>query len=272
MTDLKDLEALLPSVVAAVQDAGRTLLARYSPDARQDDGEALLAAIAANDAAVSSRLRQALLAARPDAGWTEGEEEEGALASGAWWVVDAAEGNVNHIHGRPGWGVTATLVEDGLPLLTAVVLPMRGETYTAIRDAGAFARGKPLSVSRKAELGAAIVATGQARPGEDTETLARMTRSVGAMLGHALLVSMSVPATLELVEVAAGRMDGFWQFSQVRSGLAAGALLVQEAGGIVSDTQGRPWSFASEDFLAAAPGIHAGFVAALLPIADGRAA
>jgi myo-inositol-1(or 4)-monophosphatase len=272
MTDLKDLEALLPTVVAAVQDAGRTLLARYSPQARQDDGGALAAAIAANDAAVASRLRKALLAARPDAGWVEDEEEGGALPPGAWWVVDAAEGNVNHIHGRPGWGVTATLVEDGLPTLTAVALPMSGETYTAIRGGGAFAGGRALRVSRKAELGAAIVGTGQARPGEDAETLARMARSVGVMLGQALLVRMSVPATLELVEVAAGRMDGFWQFSQVRSGLAAGALLVQEAGGIVSDAHGRPWSFASEDFLAAAPGVHAAAAAALQPASDRRAA
>lgn len=272
MTDLKDLEALLPTVVAAVQDAGRTLLTRYSPEARQNDGEALLDAIAANDAAVTSRLRQALLAARPDAGWVEDEEEGGALPPGAWWVVDAAEGNVNHIHGRTGWSVTATLVEDDMPLLTAITLPMSGETYTAIRGAGAFADGKPLNVSRKAELGVAIVATGQARPGEDAATLARMTSSVGAMLGHALLVRMSVPATLELVDVAAGRMDGFWQFSQVRSGLAAGALLVREAGGVVSDTHGRPWSFASEDFLAVAPGIHAAAVAALQPASDRRAA
>jgi myo-inositol-1(or 4)-monophosphatase len=272
MTDPKDLEALLPTVVAAVQDAGRTLLMRYSPETRQDDAEALLAAIAANDAAVRLSLRPALLAARRDDGWVEDEEEGGALPPGAWWVVDAAEGNVNHIHGRTGWGVTATLVEDGLPLLTAVVLPTRGETYTAIRGAGAFVDGKPLNVSRKAELGVAIVATGQARPGEDAETLARMTGSVGTMLGQALLVRMSVPATLELVEVAAGRMDGFWQFSQVRSGLAAGALLMQEAGGIVSDTQGRPWTFASEDFLAAAPGVHAAAVAALQPASNRRAA
>ncbi len=140
---------------------------------------------------------------------------------------------------------------------------MSGETYTAIRGGGAFVNGAALQVSRKTELGAAILGTGQARPGEDAETHARIGRSVTAMLGAALLVRMSAPATLELVEVAAGRMDGFWQHSQVRSGLAAGALLVQEAGGAVTDTHGQPWTFASEDFLAAAPGVHGAAVAAL---------
>jgi predicted dinucleotide-binding enzyme len=56
--------------------------------------------------------------------------------------------------------------------------------------------------------------------------------------------------------VAAGQIDGFWQYTDVRSGLAAGALLVSEAGGVVTDTRGRPWTLASEDFLACAPGVH----------------
>ncbi len=138
-------------------------------------------------------------------------------------------------------------------MLTAIVLPPTGETITAIRG------GRRLRQRR----GAARVSQDRARrghpehwpgpTGEDAETHARIGRAVTAMLGAALLVRMSVPATLELVEVAAGRLDGFWQHSQVRSGLSAGALLVEEAGGVVTDTHGRPWTFASEDFLAAAP-------------------
>ncbi len=123
MTDFPDLKALLPTVVAAVETAGHTLAARYSTDARPGDAAALLKAIAANDGAVTDDLRDALLAARPGSGWVEDEEEGGELPAGEWWVVDAAEGNVNHIHGRPGWGVTATLVRDDSPVLAAVVLP-----------------------------------------------------------------------------------------------------------------------------------------------------
>lgn len=76
------------------------------------------------------------------------------------------------------------------------------------------------------------------------------------MLTAGLVVQVWVPATLQLVHVAAGRMDAFWQFSDVRSGLVAGALLVTEAGGTVTDLDGKPWSAAGRDFLAAAPGIH----------------
>jgi myo-inositol-1(or 4)-monophosphatase len=78
---------------------------------------------------------------------------------------------------------------------------------------------------------------------------------------------MTVPATFELGLVAAGHIDAFWQHSDVRSGLAAGALLVSEAGGLVTDTRGRPWTLASADFLACAPGVHREAVAVLRGIA-----
>jgi len=276
MTDPTELKKVLTAAVAAVEAAGQTLLSRYSSDARPYDSATLLDALAANDAAVAEDLREALLSARPGSRWVEDEEEGGDLPNGEWWVVDPAEGNVNHIHGRADWGVTATLVQDGLPVLTAIALPMIGEIHTAIRGGGAFVNGTALRMSGKVGLGAAMVGTGQARPGEDPQTHARIGRSITRMLDEALLVRMSVPATLELVEVAAGRMDGFWQYSQVRTGLAAGALLVQEAGGIVTDTHGRPWTFASEDFLAAAPGVHPDIVARLSnieqPASDRRAA
>ncbi len=260
---MTDLETLLPNVTAAVGAAGSTLETRFSPDTRQTSLEGLLAAIDANDAAVAASLRENLLAARPGSRWIEDEEEGGALPDGEWWVVDPAEGNVNHIHGRPFWGVTATLVRDSVAVLTVVRLPMLDQTFTAIRGQGAFINGAPLHVSTKRELDAAIVGTSQGKPGEDAETFNRIGRSVTAMLKAALLVRMSVPATLELVEVAAGRMDGFWQYSQVRAGLAGGALLVEEAGGIVTDTHGQPWSLASADMLATAPGIHAATVKTL---------
>ena len=76
------------------------------------------------------------------------------------------------------------------------------------------------------------------------------------MLAGALVLRMSVPGTLQLIQVAAGRMDGFWQASQVRSGLLAGGLLVAEAGGTVTDLHGMPWNLASDHFLAVAPALH----------------
>lgn len=113
-----------------------------------------------------------------------------------------------------------------------------------------------MRASAKSDLKAALVGTGQAKPNEDAETHRQMTESLRAMLQAGLVVHVSVPATLQLVEVAAGRRDVFWQASQVRSGLLAGALLVAEAGGTISDMKGQPWRLDSKDFLASAPGLH----------------
>ncbi|WP_329177761.1 inositol monophosphatase family protein [Streptomyces sp. NBC_01477] len=266
-TTPSDLDrTLLPQVTAAVQAAGVTLRERYTEYARGADLDAITEEIHANDEAVLDVLREPLLAARPGSRWTEDELAGGALPAGEWWVVDPAEGNINHVHGMQEWAVTATLVSDNRPVLTVVHLPLTGETYTAVAGRGALLDGAPLHVSAKTDLGAALTGTGQARPGEDERTFRRIGDSVTAMLINGLVVRVSVPATLQLIHVAAGRTDAFWQFSDVRSGLVAGALLVAEAGGTVTDTRGEPWTPASSDFLAAAPGIHAAATEVLAPI------
>ncbi|MFJ4919943.1 inositol monophosphatase family protein [Streptomyces sp. NPDC088725] len=250
-------DALLSQVTACVFAAGTYLRERFSPDARLWDLREIATAAHANDETVLSVLKAPLLAARPGSGWVEDELESGVLPTGEWWVVDPVEGNINHVHGLTEWAVTATLVRDNTPVLTVVHLPLTGDTYTALAGRGAHLNGKPLRPSAKTELNAAMVGTGQAKPGEGQATYQRIGASVTAMLSSALLLRVSVPATLQLAHVAAGRMDAFWQFSDVRSGLLAGALLVMESGGAVTDTHGRPWTLASRDFLAAAPGIHA---------------
>jgi len=248
---------LLSEVTGAVQAAAATLRERYTTEARGVSLSEIVQEIHANDAAVLAVLREPLLRARQGSRWVEDELAGGALPPGEWWVVDPAEGNINHVHGMSDWAVTATLVRDNQPVLTVVHLPLTGDTYTATAGGGAHLNGRPLTVSAKDDLGAALIGTGQARPGESTDTFRRIGASVTAMLTAGLVVRVSVPATLQLIHVAAGRMDAFWQFSDVRSGLVAGALLVSEAGGTVTDLEGKPWNAGSHDFLAAAPGIHA---------------
>ncbi|MGA1835938.1 inositol monophosphatase family protein [Herbiconiux sp. 11R-BC] len=254
---------ILAQTTEAVEAAGRVLLERFSSENRVTDRESLLAAIEANDAASTAVLRPALERIRPTARWDDDEEGAGPLGPGEWWVTDAAEGNVNHVHGAAGWAVTATLVRDDEPVLTAVHLPLSGETYTAARGHGAFLDGVPISVSAKSELAAALVSTAQAKPGEAPEIRRRLSASIDALLEHALLVAAAVPATLQLAPVAAGHTDAFWQFGQIRSGLVAGALLVREAGGVVVDAQGEPWALSSEAFIATTPGLAPAMTAAL---------
>ncbi|MEV6071298.1 inositol monophosphatase family protein [Nocardia sp. NPDC052001] len=254
---------LLAQTVIAVRAAGAVLGERFGEVVRYRTRAELMGALAANDNAVLDILRPRLAALRPQARWVGEEFDGGALPPGEWWIVDPVEGNVNHLHALPEWAVTATLVRDNRPVLTVVHLPLTGHTYTALAGGGAHLDGQPLHVSGTADLGLSIVATSQARPDEDETIVRRVGASITEMLIDALVVRIAVPATVHLVNVAAGRIDAFWQFAGGRADVLPGALLVAEAGGRVSDAQGRPWTLASESVLAAAPGVHAATVATL---------
>jgi len=210
MTQTREDQALLDAAVVAVQAAGSRLKGRFSADAPDFLNLAeVVAAIHANDEASLAVLREPLLAARPGAQWAE-EEDGGELPAGEWWIADPVDGNINHIHGMADWGVTATLVRENVPVLTVVHLPLCGSTYTAIRGGGAWLDGVRIHPSKKTELKAALVGTGQAKPGEGSDTTLRIGQSAIAMLEAGLVLRVSVPATLQLIHIAAGRMDVFW--------------------------------------------------------------
>ncbi|MQY29574.1 inositol monophosphatase family protein [Nocardia aurantia] len=254
---------LLTQTEIAVRTAGSALRDRFGDVVTYRTREELVRALAVNDDTVADLLRPRLHALRPGAGWVEEELDGGALPGGEWWVVDPAEGNVNHLHGLPEWAVTATLVRDNQPVLTVVHLPLTGDTYTALTGAGAHLDDRPLRVSATTDLRLGIVATSQARPDEDEKVVRRVGASITEMFLDALVVRVAVPATLHLANVAAGRIDAFWQFAGARADLLPGALLVTEAGGRISTTDGRPWTPDSDSFLATAPGVHAAAVTTL---------
>lgn len=254
---------LLNRTVLAVEAAAQSLRTAYDPWNRPVDKEAILAALRANDECSLDILRPALGHVHPCRLWSEDDVDEEELASGEWWVTDAAEGNINHIHGLAEWGVSATLVREGIPILTAISLPLVGHTYRALRGEGAFLGNVRLSASAKVDLGISLVGTAQARhdDGPDINTL--LSGSVSTMLDRALLVRVTVPSTLQLLDVATGRAEAFWQYTTSTAGLLCGSLLVAEAGGVVSETSGGAWKMGSASFLAAAPGLHRETVAAL---------
>jgi myo-inositol-1(or 4)-monophosphatase len=255
-TITEDDRALLAAVTTAAQEAGARLLEVYSPQARPASRQDLFAAGRRNEEVSLAVLTPALAAARPGARWVDDDQETTTLPPGEWWSVDAVEGNVNHVHGRPEWCVSIALIRDGVPALAVVRQPAGDLTYTAVRGGGAFVNSQPLHTSAKTSLDAAIVVTGQAEAGQD-DTYRRIGESITAMLSRALLVRATVPSTFPLLDVAAGQADVFWQYEPVLPGIAPGALLVTEAGGIVTDLRGEPWTPGAPDVLAAAPALHA---------------
>ncbi|GAA3216118.1 inositol monophosphatase family protein [Dactylosporangium siamense] len=243
---------LLTSTTALVREAGARLLRLSSPDNRAATSDELFAGLRRNDATVADFLRAAL----PAAAWEDDEHGTGPMPAGERWVVDPVGGNLNLVHGMTGWNIGVTLVRDGRPAFAVLHSPLTGELFTATAGGGAFRNGARMTVSAKTDLSVALTGTGQARPSHSAPVAHRIGASITAMLQHALYVRLSVPVSHELAQVAAGRTDVHWQFENVRSHIGP-VLLVREAGGIVTDFDGRPWDVTSPGYVAAAPGVHA---------------
>ena len=251
-------------VEAAVREVGAWLVEQQGdgPIAATTRATAF-AAFAAVDRPASVLLRERLGALRPEAGWLEEELETAVPAEGEWWMCDATDGAVQYLLGLPHWAVTATLLRDGEAVLSVVHAPLLGQTYTAVRGAGARLNGRPIRPSER-ELDTAVVATSQpptvaAHP----EALRRAGRSLPLVLPAVLAVRNLGPTSLQVAQVGSGHLDAFWEYGPDTNNLLPGALVAAEAGASVTDTAGAPWTPAADTFLAAAPGHRAQLLALL---------
>lgn len=182
-------------------------------------------------------------------------EEGGGTKGDLWWGVDPLDGTANFLHGFPVVGVSVALVEAGRPLVGAVHAPLLGgETFTAVRGGGAFRDGRPIRVAER-PVASAICNTGF--PFKRKHRLDHYRRVFeGAFLALEDLRRAGA-ASLDLAWTAAGVFDGFFELSLGAWDVAAGALLVTEAGGVVTDWAGdRTAWLSSGDILAGPPAVH----------------
>ena len=187
----------------------------------------------------------------------EGTVHESATADFEW-VIDPLDGTTNFLQGLPVWAISIAC-RRGAELLAAVVLdPQGGNLFTASRGGGAYWNGRPVHVSARASLDGAFLATGYPfRARAALDLYLEMFRSVFA---HSRAIRRCGAAALDLAYTAAGVYDGFFEFRLSPWDIAAGALLIEEAGGVLSDFDGRGGYLESGNVLAGAPGVHAGLV------------
>ena len=184
-------------------------------------------------------------------------EESGGELSDRMWVVDPVDGTTNMLRGFPVVGVSVGLLEEGRPVVGAVGAPLLGELWHAAEGAGAVdSRSRPLKVGGRAP-GGAVVATGFPFRHKDEVVLARY---LGVFMPALLAfedLRRAGAASLDLAFTATGAFDGFFELGLAVWDVAAGALLVREAGGVVTDWRGDPREvFESGDILAGAPEWH----------------
>jgi myo-inositol-1(or 4)-monophosphatase len=172
------------------------------------------------------------------------------------WFVDPLDGTANFLHGFPAVGVSVALVQHGVPVVGVVHAPLLGVTYTASKGGGAFANGEPVTVSER-DAERAICATGFPFRAKADRLDEYLPVFEAALLRFEDL-RRAGSASLDLAWTAAGVFDGYFEQALGPWDVAAGALLVREAGGVVTDWSGddRAW-LTSGDIVAGPPAVHA---------------
>ena len=171
------------------------------------------------------------------------------------WIIDPLDGTTNFIHGFPQYAVSIALAHKGALTQAVIFDPSRNELFTATKGAGAFLNDKRIRVSKRDRLDEALIGTGF--PYRSFERIDAYLAIFKEMTRRAAGVRRPGAASLDLAYVAAGRLDGFWEFGLAPWDIAAGSLLITEAGGLVGDLTGEPGYLKSGDVVAGTPKVFA---------------
>jgi len=197
----------------------------------------------ASEALIVERIR----AAYPDHDLLGEEGARGtASATGLQWIIDPLDGTTNFAHHLPTFAVSIGLEQHGKPLLGVVYDPMREECFTAARGEGARLNGQPIRVSATPELIRSMLVTGFSY---DRETRLKQAHLWRVFIPQVQAIRQTGSAALNLCYLAAGRFDGYWERGISAWDVAAGACILQEAGGTVTDLDGGPFSSADRVIL-----------------------
>ncbi len=221
--------------------------------ARRVDHKGAVDLVTEVDLACEETIREVLTRGAPGVP-VLGEERGGAEEAATRWIVDPLDGTTNFVHGFPSYAVSVALQDGGELVCGVIVDPVRDRCYRAARGTGAEVDGTPLHVSPCPELSGALVGSGF--PYDRRERADEYLRVVRAFLVRAQGFRRAGAAAMDLAWLAEGRLDGFWEFGLKPWDVAAGALLIEEAGGRISDVLGGPLDLARPRVLAANPRLH----------------
>ena len=184
--------------------------------------------------------------------------EEGspkATAAALTFVADPLDGTTNFLHGFPWYAVSIAALVDGDQVAAAILNVPNGELFTAVRGSGARRNGQPIRVSQVVDPSRALLGTGF--PFKHREGIAPYMAVLPRIMEQVAGLRRPGSAALDLCDVACGRFDAFWEYRLAPWDVAAGILLVREAGGIVTDLQGKPAPVAHGPIVSGNPQMHA---------------
>ena len=207
------------------------------------------------DHAAERVIRDVILGRHEDAA-VVGEElsPELNLPAGITFVVDPLDGTTNFLHGYPAYAVSIAALVDGELAAGVVLNAVTGELFTATVGGGARRNGQPISVSRIVDPSRALIGTGF--PFKHRELIDPYMQQLPRVLASTAGVRRGGSAALDLADVACGRFDAFWELRLAAWDIAAGILLIREAGGVVTDLDGQPAPIGHGPVVAGNPAMH----------------
>lgn len=229
----------------AIETVARTAIAEAGDLIRQNLGTITFAHVHAKapfdyvtavDKAAETLIMDRVRTRFPDHAIVSEETPSDGLQDGISWVIDPLDGTANFIHGFPFVAVSIAICRDRTPILGLVLDPLRQELFSARRGKGAYLNGNPLHVSQPGALKETLVATGF--PHRTRDLLEPYLDAFRRIFLEVSGIRRAGAAALDLAYLAAGRVDGFWEAGLKAWDIAAGSLLVTEAGGMISDFWG----------------------------------
>jgi myo-inositol-1(or 4)-monophosphatase len=213
------------------------------------------------DKAAEEAIIETVRKAYPDHGILA--EESGATSPDAEyrWIIDPLDGTTNFIHGFPQYCISIGIEHRGSLAHACIYDPVKNELFTASKGAGAYLNDRRVRVSKCMKLKDALVGTGF--PYRELSRLDLYTRQLKNLMTNSSGVRRAGAAALDLAYVACGRLDGFWELGLSPWDMAAGVLLIQEAGGLVSDPGGDAGYMESGDVCAGTPKIFPALLEAM---------
>lgn len=190
----------------------------------------------------------------PEAGFIAEESEELEPAEVWNWVIDPLDGTTNFIFKIPAFCTSVALIKNKELKIGVIYDPNRNEMFSAYQGGGAFLNGKKIRVSQKDELIKTLIATGF--PYDDFDRSEKYLRLLGILMKETKGIRRLGSAAIDLAYVACGRFDAFYEYGLNPWDVAAGSLIVQEAGGTVSDFKGGENYVFGEDLIASNPFVH----------------
>ena len=210
--------------------------------------------VTAVDRRAEEIISAALLAGQPGARIIGEELAPDLVTDGLVWIVDPLDGTTNFLHGFPVYAVSIAAAVDGVLEAGVVLHVPRNEVYAASRGGGTWLGDGRLAVSTITEPAFALIGTGF--PFRDLSGLAEYQRQFGRVASATSGIRRPGAAAIDLADVAAGRFDGFWEQRLSAWDIAAGTLLIREAGGVVTDFSGRDVGIEHTAVVAGNPAMH----------------